>query len=244
MISYFYHKKGNLRPGDTETVTNEKRPASEESPNCEDSLTATVFDGLKYLPAEMFWQILKASLYKDKLPEECGEIEMVSFWDKWSAKGENDVSNINFVEPDVFIRFKEIDVIIEAKRYNEKQQTEQQMMNEINAYHNNFSKEDKALYFVQCGGLHNKNDERNYLCQDSEIPICKTDWTRILDTIIAEKKSLEYLNSPETNAHIRILDDIIKGMELHHYYKLRWLSELNSQNINNYSLENLFEYAK
>ena len=99
---------------------------------CEDSLTATVFDGLKYLPSQMFWRILRHSLYHNHLPEYslCGEMVSISFWEKWSAEGEN-IDNVNFVEPDIFIRFKYIDVIIEAKRYNEKQQKIHQMNKEI-----------------------------------------------------------------------------------------------------------------
>lgn len=220
MITYF-HKKEKLN-------------------TCEDSLTATVFDGLKYLPSEMFWRILQSSLYQAKLPEFCicGEMLSMSFWEKWSAEG-TDIDNVNFVEPDVFICLENADIIIEAKRYNEKQQTEHQMNKEIAAYYNEFSRGNKALYFIQCGGLHNKKDEGSY----NDFSICKTDWTRLLDVIVTERMRLNARNSSEA-AHIRILDDIINGMELHQYYKKSWLSELKPVGINNLSLKDTFSYAR
>ena len=90
---------------------------------CEDSLTSTVFDLLKYLPTEVFYSILRESLYHKKLPIICGEIEKIHFWEKWISKN---TTNSLYVEPDVFIRFSNFDIIIEAKRYNNNQQSEKQ----------------------------------------------------------------------------------------------------------------------
>ncbi len=211
---------------------------------CEDSLTATVFDGLKYLPSQMFWRILRHSLYHNHLPEYslCGEMVSISFWEKWSAEGEN-IDNVNFVEPDIFIRFKYIDVIIEAKRYNEKQQKIHQMNKEIAAYYNEFPNEGKLLYFIQCGGLLDKKDIKNYTYKDKTCFICKTDWTKLLDTIVTEKNRLNANNSSEA-AQIRIFEDIIKGMELHQYYRKSWLSKLKPAGLNYISLKNTLLYAR
>ena len=212
---------------------------------CEDSLTSTVFDGLKYLPTEIFWKILKKALYHDKLPYSCGEMKEMSFWEHWSAKDIED--HTNFVEPDVFIRFKEIDIIIEAKRLNERQQDMTQLRNEIMAYNNEFLTDDKALYFVQLGGLADKNDIEDYIDDrhQSGAIICKTDWTRLLDAMVTENKHLKTHNLSTSMAYSRILDDIIKGMELHQYYKKNWLADLKIDNyINECSLKNLFDYAR
>ncbi|PTN10021.1 hypothetical protein C8N47_1021 [Mangrovibacterium marinum] len=83
MISFFTKSKGHLKI-------------------CEDSLTASVFDLLKYLPTEIFWKILKKSLYHDKLPGISGELIGIRFWEKWSSDG---TSNLRYVEPDVFVEF-------------------------------------------------------------------------------------------------------------------------------------------
>ncbi|GEC80226.1 hypothetical protein [Flavobacterium aquatile] len=222
MISYFHRRKGNLG-------------------TCEDSLTAVVFDTLKYLPTEMFWSILKRSLYYDKLPVASGDLLSISFWDKWKAK---DTTNSNFVEPDVFLRFNEFDVLIEAKRHNEKQQSGNQMKNEIQAYYNEFAADDKALYFIQLGGLHHINDELDYSFKDKNVIICKTNWTRLLDQIDTENTKIKNSGLTILSSYNRILEDAINGFGLHQYYKKRWLKNLSiKSSIELQPLEKLFSYA-
>ncbi|OXA98209.1 hypothetical protein B0A75_14795 [Flavobacterium oncorhynchi] len=223
MISYFHKRKGTLGP-------------------CEDSLTAVVFDTLKYLPVEMFWSILKGSLYHDKLPAYSGNVLSISFWDKWKSKN---TSNSNFVEPDLFMRFNEFDVIIEAKRHNEKQQSSAQMENEIQAYYNEYDQEGKPLYFIQLGGLHHINDEPDYCIHDKNVVICKTNWSKLLEQIVSENNRVKNSDSSIFAAYSRILEDSINGFALHQYYKKRWLKNLNVQKSNhNQSLENLFPYVR
>lgn len=222
MISYFHRRKGKLT-------------------SCEDSLTAVVFDTLKYLPTEMFWSILKRSLYFDKLPIASGNLLSISFWDKWESK---DTTNSNFVEPDIFLRFNEFDVIIEAKRFDEKQQSVTQMKNEIQAYYNEFQEDEKALYFIQLGGLHHRNDEPNFPFKNKTIVICKTNWTRLLEEIVNENNKLKEKTSSIEFAYSRILEDSINGFALHQYYKKRWLKNLTvKSSIQLQPLETLFSYA-
>ena len=216
MISYISQKKGKMS-------------------YCEDSLTATVFDGLKYLPVELFWKILKNSLYSDyeRLPHASGEIESFSFWGKWSVKdfrtkkesNKDKITNKNFVEPDLFIRFHDFDIIIEAKRYDTKQQKEEQQRNEILAYFNEYG-EEKQLYFIQCGGLQNKDDE----CFKNVV-ICKTDWSSLMYSISKVKKQLEeQANTSIDKAVCRILTDILLGLELHQFYNIKWLCTFKIEN--------------
>jgi hypothetical protein len=222
MISYFHRRKGNLG-------------------TCEDSLTAVVFDTLKYLPTEMFWSILKRSLYYDKLPTASGDLLSISFWDKWKAK---DTTNSNFVEPDVFLRFNEFDVIIEAKRHDEKQQSGTQMKNEIQAYYNEFNEDNKVLYFIQLGGLHHRNDELDFLFKDKNVVICKTNWTKLLEQIVTENNKIKNSGLTILSAYNRILEDSISGFALHQYYKKRWLKNLIIKSpIELQPLEKLFSYA-
>ena len=222
MISYFHKRKGNLG-------------------TCEDSLTAVVFDTLKYLPTEMFWSILKRSLYYDKLPIASGNLLSISFWDKWSPKN---TSNSSFVEPDIFLRFNEFDVIIEAKRHNEKQQSIAQMKNEIQAYYNEYNDDNKDLYFIQLGGLHNNNDELDYQLGVKSIVICKTNWTKLLEQIDSENKKIKNSGLTILSSYSRILEDSINGFALHQYYKKRWLKNLTIKStIQHQPLDNLFFYA-
>lgn len=222
MISYF-DKKGKLQA-------------------CEDSLASTVFDGLKYLPIEMFWRILKGALYQDKLPYASGEMESISFWEHWDPTS---TRNKKHIEPDVFIHFHSFDIIIEAKRYNEKQQKKEQLEDQVIAYTNEFGNDKKTLYFIQLGGLHNKENEIDFSKNEKHAIICKTDWTNILEQIVLVNNQIKGVTLTTNTAYSRILEDIIKGLELHQYYKKLWLKDFKiSQAIQNYSLSHLFKYAK
>lgn len=209
---------------------------------CEDSLSSSVFDMLKYLPTEMFWRILKQSLYYDKLPRLCGELVRISFWEKWSAAKTN---NSNFVEPDIFIEFEDFDIIIEAKRQNESQQSAVQHKGQMQAYKNEYGDNGKKMYYIQLGGLHNLNDEGSYK-EHPDVVICKTDWSRLLNQVVSEKNMCANLNLSSVNSYVRVLNDLIVYFEFHGYFKKYWLQDLHwgsriDYNIN--ALENLFGYA-
>lgn len=221
MISFFYQNKGHFR-------------------RCEDSLTSTVFDLLKYLPFELFWTILKKSLYHQKLPEVSGEILELTYWAKWNA---DDTQNERYIEPDVFIRFYNFDLIIEAKRHNEKQQKHYQILNEIRSYFNEFDVDNKDLYFIQLGGLNTLTEAEDNYHNGKKIILCKTDWTKLLDQIVCEKNKINNLDYSQTNSCKRILEDIIKGFEMHGYLKQVWLNSLDPITITDNNLNNLFEYA-
>lgn len=189
---------------------------------CEDSLTSMVFDFLKYLPIEMFWEILKKSLCQDKLPKVSGEEMQISFWEKWNADG---TQNSIYVEPDVFIRFSKFNVIVEAKRYDENQQYKEQMTKEIKAYYNEFQ-DNKQLYFIQCGGLNNHNNEPDIKMNNNSVVICKTNWTKLLTEIVTLREQ-DYIS----NSQARILDDLIRGFELFGFFRKTWLNSLKLQKI-------------
>lgn len=195
---------------------------------CEDSLTSTVFDLLKYLPTEVFYSILRESLYHKKLPIICGEIEKIHFWEKWNSKN---TTNSLYIEPDVFIRFSNFDIIIEAKRYNNNQQSEKQMKDEILAYFNEYKNDNKDIYFIQLGGLNDTSDIPNINIEGYEVIICKTDWTKILDRVVFEKEKIQNINYGVTNSLKRILNDLIIGFEIHGFFKKIWLDSLNACNI-------------
>lgn len=193
---------------------------------CEDSLTASVFDLLKYLPQDLMFKLLKNSLIQNKLPGNPGSLHSISFWDKWNSKG---TGNSKFVEPDIFLRFENLDIIIEAKRYDYNQQNPDQLGREVISYYNEYGAELKELYFIQIGGLNNLSDEPNFILQDTDfVPaiICKTTWSKILDNV--SYLATKYSNLPTASySHIvRLLDDIIISFELHQFYKLSWLKEI------------------
>ncbi|WP_378105814.1 hypothetical protein [Chryseobacterium sp. sg2396] len=217
MISHFYQRKGKLEAK-------------------EDSLTSLTFDGLKYLPDELFWSILNSSLVTGGLPK-VTTIDEIFFWQHWSAEG---TSNINFIEPDVFIRTERFDVIIEAKRWDKYQQSTTQKRNQIIAYYNDFSDDNKLLYYIELGGLYNKSPELNIIHKNQEVVICKTNWTHMLMSIVSHYQNLENLKLKLFKPQKRILEDIIKGFELHQFYTMKWFGDFKSPRI--YS--NQFEFLK
>lgn len=217
MISHFYQRKGKLEAK-------------------EDSLTSLTFDGLKYLPDELFLSILNSSLVTGSLPK-VTTIDEILFWQHWSAEG---TSNINFIEPDVFIRTEKFDVIVEAKRWDKNQQSITQKRNQIIAYYNDFSDDKKLLYYIELGGLYNKKPELNFIHQNQEVVICKTNWTHLLLSIVRHYKNLDNLNLKLFNPQKRILEDIIKGFELHQFYTMMWFSDFEPPRIHS----NKFEFLK
>jgi hypothetical protein len=85
----------------------------------EDTLTSSVFDYLLLLPDSLFWEIIKKSCYQNNLPGNISFIESYEFWPHWDSEN---TTKTNYIEPDMFIRFDNFDLIIEAKRWDNNQQ--------------------------------------------------------------------------------------------------------------------------
>jgi hypothetical protein len=118
--------------------------------HCEDSLTAAVFSHLLHLPAELFWQILRNACGR-KLPGSAGEPKC-EFWPKWEAAG---TTNSSYIEPDVFIRFPDFDLIVEAKRWDGNMHDIAQWKRELSGYANEYGHERHAVRMIALG-----NDNR------------------------------------------------------------------------------------
>jgi len=220
MIAYFTHNKGKTK-------------------FCEDSLTASVFGTLQYLPVDIFLHILKKSLLHDQLPSYIGGLNKVIFWENWSAEGTDNTSHI---QPDVLMRFEACDVLLEAKRHDENQQSAVQMHDQITAYFTTYGEENKPLYFIQVGGLHSLSNELDNNKNGKTVPICKTNWSRLLNEVVEAQKKLSLEKTSQSSASSRILEDVIKAFSLHQYYKLAWLGNLSKTKINNFSMDKLFRY--
>lgn len=187
---------------------------------CEDSLTSSVIDYLKYLPTSLFWRILRKSMYQNKLPKLSGELQSLQYWPKWNS---TDTKNTNFVEPDVFLQFEDFDVLIEAKRYNSGGQSNSQLSKEVSAYSNEYTDNKKVLYFIKLGGLTiNSNEEP----QVQNLVICETDWDRLLKEVVELKEEFEKGNLYLSDNYIRLLTDCIKGFALHNFYYMEWLEDI------------------
>lgn len=219
-----------------------KNKSKTEFVPCEDSLTSSVFDLIKLLPTDIILRILKNCLLHDKIPANSGELINISFWDKWDAEN---TTNSRYVEPDVFMRFENFDIIVEAKRNDFFQQYGSQIHNEIQAYYNEFSGDEKELYFLQLGGIYSHDDEEDIVFDFNglkKVTMCKTTWTGLLNTISYLRTEINLKNSSSNIHYIRILDDIITAFEMHQFFEIMWLKEISKVDIRKTDFE-FFEYA-
>lgn len=199
----------------------------------EDYFTSSIFERLLYLPKEMFWEIIRNSCYgNDLLPKYTGEIQTVEFWPHWSAK-HNDITREKFVEPDVFIRFDEFDLLIEAKRYDNKQQNIVQWKNQILSYKLEYGEDKKDLFLIALGGLYIEDSQ-----QLENTLIIKSRWKNILLEVQSFQKQIENSVLSSNQALSNIFSDMILVFQMFGFSTGKWFEnmptkyKINSKNIN------------
>lgn len=198
----------------------------------EDSLTSTVFERLHYLPVELMWKMIRDSVYGEKPIKDSGKVISLEFWPHWNAKGVTNlefaepsiITNKRFVEPDVFIRFENFDLIVEAKRDEYNKQDSTQWKNEIYAYLNEYSKEQKDLVFLSLDGLNSKEssivtlkNQESYVDNKKDYTIYKSRWFSILASLKDEKRERKK-TSDKINSNdfiIQIIDELISVFKLY-----------------------------
>lgn len=209
----------------------------------EDSLTSTVFEKVNYLPRELFKRIFLESLSElTNFPEiDFNTLENIEYWPHWDSA---ETTNASYVEPDVFLRFKDHDIIIEAKRWDTEQQYSGQWENEINAYLNEYGEDNKQLVFVAVGGIWEctcstvelrRSDEKQHA---QSIYKCK--WSSILKSV---KKALQQIEPVKTltsanSAVAVILQDIVTAFALFGFSTADWFDEFSyERGIRSQSIE-------
>lgn len=193
----------------------------------EDSLTGSVFSTLLNLPAELFWQLLQRACHSTTLPQHSGELEDVEYWPHWDPPH---TTNTSFIEPDLFLRFSGFDLIIEAKRRDDKQQKAQQWQNECQGYFNEYWEELKPLYFLALGGIHQEQDDQVSITQPLAVtvPVIKVRWGKLLSGIQQLRNDLESIRtqSSQTQAQIRTCQHVIDLFAWHGYFTGYWAGDL------------------
>lgn len=218
----------------------------------EDTLTSSVLDYLLLLPDSMIWDILRNSNPKNSdLPIHVGRYLNSDFWPNWDTKDMEEVNNIRYIEPDVFIEFEGADVIIEAKRHDSNQQSSSQWSDQIKVYNENISDHihGKPLIYFALGGLWDDDVKKLQLGND-EYFIYKIRWRQLMEKIIDYKESIEQTLEivPNSGSYVRILQTILDALALHGYYisKHIWFDTIDiSQNrtINlTHSLNNIKQW--
>lgn len=193
----------------------------------EDPKTSSVFETILMLPDEMVWSIIRNACFDNSnLPVFAGQIESFHFWPHWNAKDIDDITNTNFVEPDVFLRFQGLDVIIEAKYGEVGGQYRQQWKNELIAYMNEFGNHNN-VHFIAVGGNADKNNDSIFLNEKSII-VNKCSWLSLLIQISKIKDDLlsSTFRSTYNSYILRQLNMIELAFNINGVYNIKWFNDL------------------
>lgn len=202
----------------------------------EDFLTAGVFGRLQYLSSEILEKIIvDISKSKKDIFKNFGKLQKIYFWQKF----ETNEKDRSFIEPDVLFEFENIDLIIEAKRYdNFKQQYLSQLKSEIIAhkkYLKNQNNSNKKIILLAIGGLDNLEDNLNEfsILNAKDVVIAISSWKNLLDK----------LEKIHINGNNLIISDIINILNFYGFKSKVFLDDLkkysNNFKINNKSLNTL-----
>jgi hypothetical protein len=204
----------------------------------EDSLTSSVLGTLLYLPENIIWSILLRATGCNLFDSRDNLIQEIVFWPSWNAK---DTSNQMRVEPDIYLRTLNFDLIIEAKKENV-DHLYSQWVNECIAYKNEFGHCNRKLVFFALGGEVRFTYEKISL-DLGVVDVIQCRWRDLLYSVRNELESLQSNPSAVPSFLTRIFSDINKAFRIHGFYQIEWLLTLkNSLNLgiddeaNNYLL--------
>lgn len=185
--------------------------------NLEDVKTSSIIGNLLHLPTSIFWQILlNASDENDAegnmLPAlSAGEdILDFEFWPYWTLEDK--------VEPDVFIRFTNFDLIIELKVHDYNSQEPGQWNREFAAYYKRYPNENKPVYLIAISGKTNKTMNNVFQCS----------WQSLLEAVLDAKETTEGKDSFID----RIFDDILMAFSIHKEYYFKYLDSVMLDHMN------------
>ena len=185
--------------------------------NLEDVKTSSIIGNLLHLPTSIFWQILlNASDENDAegnmLPAlSAGEdILDFEFWPYWTLEDK--------VEPDVFIRFTNFDLIIELKVHDYNPQKYRQWNREFAAYYKRYPNENKPVYLIAISGKTNETMNNVFQCS----------WQSLLEAVLDAKETTE----GKDGFIDRIFDDILMAFSIHKEYYFKYLDSVMLDHMN------------
>lgn len=193
----------------------------------EDLLTASVFERLGYLSKQtlnlFFYEVFKKSSLGDKIVD-LGCLDEIEFWPEWY------LSDRRRVEPDCFLKFENLNLIVEAKRWDVQQQDFGQWDRELTAYWRLSTK--KKVIFFAVGGLdesHLKDVQalktefcdKYPLIDRNAFLLIAISWSSLWKII----KQFEVTSIPPEQ---RVIRDICNAIEFHNIRVAdpAWLSDL------------------
>ena len=145
----------------------------------EDGRTFHILGDLLLLDDETLKKLFyKLCNFGSEIPKKWGELEEYIFWPSWY------LPNKTRVEPDLFLKFQSLALIIEVKRSdNRGSQTEAQWQKEVDAYYFTYSDNPLPVAFIAIGGNSNYTDEDISLeftnNSENKVRIYKCSWLDI-----------------------------------------------------------------
>lgn len=215
------------------------------NPN-EDTLTSSSIGLLQYLKDEEIWKILKDScgmISDETFPQKPGASLSFAFWPSLCSDGK---TNDRRVEPDVWIEFEKIHVLIEAKKSDKPfgySQYKEQWEKEIRSIKLEIEDNGKPIILIALGGNGKLSDDT--LCVDGkDYNIYTASWYNFIHSLIELKNHFVSINAPQNE--IRVINDCISGLNIHGYFNSIWLDSILHSRINKSASEYIkdsFDYA-
>lgn len=194
----------------------------------EDFKTSSSVGLLQYLPDDVFWRIMRASCVCLDV-DDFGKILSFNFWEHTAAEG---TINKNYVEPDVWIETEKVDVIIEAKKSEERGQYEQQWKNEIqsilNEQHSN--EYQKPIILIALGGNADLHPD-SVKVEKNAYTVYKASWFALVNAVVTEKT-----RDFNRESVCRVLNDVIELFARQGVMALTWLDSLPKDYVNENAL--------
>lgn len=200
----------------------------------EDFLTAAVFCRLTYLSPDVLWAIVRSAAnitLPFRLPEKVGALSERQFWPRWSLTQTDDSKQIK--EPDVFLLFEKLALLVEAKRDDGFGQYPDQWAAEIAAYMEREGFDDSIpIWLLAIGGLGDEPVEitirdmrelaehvlHEQYKHDVPLRLCACSWRQLLAALIDWTK--------ENEAGSYVLADLTEVLDFHGFRHCHWLAEL------------------
>jgi hypothetical protein len=230
----------------------------------EDFLTASVVSRMTYLPGDILWRVVKYSSLYDQLRKYAGGLEFVEFWPNWPMPDRMKEIGMHR-QPDVFLKFEELDVIVEAKRNDFLSQSHVQWGEQLLCYlakRNSEGEKKQPIVLWVLGGMGSLTDEQtltsifhkvtkriNEEYPDEEIEFAVSPWGNILYCLLdlqhylmeEQRKHFPLITFHDRRHILRLVDDIIEALRLHGIKEWHFLSETaaycESLTFNNDSLD-------
>ena len=183
----------------------------------EDLKTSSILGSLLLLPDDLLWELLVKSCCggTEKLPDVAGVLDSFEFWPRWNA---DNTTNLKYVEPDLFLRFSNFDVIVEVKQFDGNGQYYEQWENEICSYFNEYGSV-KDVYFIALGGNGNKKPSIV-----RSVPVYRCSWLSLLASVSGCLDRLDRIDDADchTSSCRRILGNVMLSFKLNGMFYLEW----------------------